>query len=65
MLLSISIILVRVFCRPCIFMVSMILGFDETFFMREVNSESMLLNRVYSLKSISLISDDPRKMLYK
>ena len=40
-------------------------GFDETFFLREVNSESMLLDLVYSLKSISLMSNEPRKKLSK
>jgi hypothetical protein len=58
-----SMIRVRVFCRPCMFMVSMILGLEETFFIREVNYASIPLNLVYSLNNISLISDEPRKIL--
>jgi len=38
-------------------------GFDVTFFIKEVNYESIPLNLVYSLINISLIYDDPRKIL--
>jgi len=45
------------------FIVYIMFGLDETFFISEVNSASIPLNLVYSLNNISLISEEPRKML--
>lgn len=44
-------------------MTSIMLGLAATFFIKEMNSESIPLNLLYSLVSCCLISEAPKKML--